>query len=360
MPSDQSAQGEKILAVVNAAASPVDLAAALTVSGDRGEGLLAARALLREREANGPFPDVAAVVAAIGRHIPAPFDEVAPEIADLASSVGSRLVGLVDPDTSFSTLERADGGNVSHRGTLDLERPRLSGLVDYEDFVVELGLPGPSGFIAWVSDSVAESVPVRSGEIHVTDKSYRSLLARDFSSAVVTEVTFPRCDASSADSSSLSVTFRPEAIRQRSKGTQLAKVSTAPNMWQAANFLLSVDGLPAERVSRVEAFTWKQTVARDGSADVEVPNIVITVSIVDFQPWEEWFQEGFNLGVGQELQREGTLRYLGSDLATELGVVQFAGLTPVKLSHPIGEASKDAITRFEVEMSCKRMRFSLR
>ena len=31
MPSDQSAQGEKVLAVINAAASPVDLAAALTV-----------------------------------------------------------------------------------------------------------------------------------------------------------------------------------------------------------------------------------------------------------------------------------------------------------------------------------------
>jgi hypothetical protein len=157
----------------------------------------------------------------------------------------------------------------------------------------------------------------------------------------------------------LSVTFRPEAIRQRSKGTQLAKVSTAPTTWKTANFLLSVDGLPTERVSRVEAFTWEQTVARDGSADVMVPNIVITVSMVDIQPWQDWVQEAFNLGASRELQRDGTLTYLGSDLATELGVVQLTGLAPVKLSIPKAEANIDGMARFEVEMSCERMRFSL-
>jgi hypothetical protein len=124
--------------------------------------------------------------------------------------------------------------------------------------------------------------------------------------------------------------------------------------------MLSVDGLPAERVSRVEAFTWEQTVARDGSADVDVPNIVITVSMVDIQPWEEWFQEGFNLGASRELQREGTLTYLGSDLATELGVVQFAGLALVRLSVLADEGNQKGMAQFEAVMSCERMRFSPR
>ena len=71
MASEDSANHSgEILRVVNAAASPADLAAALAGSSDATAGLVAARALLARREAKGVYRELSEVSAVVDQHGP--------------------------------------------------------------------------------------------------------------------------------------------------------------------------------------------------------------------------------------------------------------------------------------------------
>lgn len=168
------------------------------------------------------------------RYGPVRFDEIAPGLADLARYVGFRVVGLVDPGTTFSLLERVEGGVArSRRDDLDIDRGGGSTAgVGYDDFEVELGLPGPAGFHEWISDTLVDGPVRRSGAVHLTVREYRSVHVREFVSAVITAVTFPACDAKSKEPASIRATFRPDAIRQRRGDLGTIKLSPGHSMWQ--------------------------------------------------------------------------------------------------------------------------------
>jgi hypothetical protein len=258
---------------------------------------------------------------------------------------------------TFSLLERVEGGVVrSRRDDLDIDRGGGStAAVGYDDFEVELGLPGPAGFHEWISDTLVDGPVRRSGAVHVTDREYRSVHVREFVSAVITAVTFPACDAKSKEPASIRATFRPDAIRQRRGDLGTIKLSPGHSMWQDSNFSVTVEGLPSAHVSRVDSFTWTQTIARDGSRVVEVPNIVLTLPVTELSSWEAWVQDA--MISGESLFRAGTIIYLDQDLKDGVGRVELAGLVPISLKPPIGDANIEEIARFTIELSCQRLRF---
>jgi hypothetical protein len=114
-----------------------------------------------------------------------------------------------------------------------------------------------------------------------------------FTNARITEVTFPSFDASSKETGAIMVIFQPESI-DWSKGTGkeiLQQAGPKIKAWMTANFSVTVGTLPCERVAKIEAFTWRQSVG-----GVTVPDLTLTIAQADYHAWAEaakaWLLDG--------------------------------------------------------------------
>lgn len=205
--------------------------------------------------------------------------------------------------------------------------------VGFQDLVIAAGAGLSDELRGWMSDTLAGKGSHKNGSLHAGDFKRNVENTREFSHALLRAITFPACDASSKDPISLQLRIAPE-VAQFSLGTgQLAlPPALKQKPWLAANFRLTIPGLPTSRVSKVEALTVKQQVieVREGGdsspavlvpGKIEYPNLSVTFAATDGGPWLEYFDAFVLSGSGSE--SEGTLEYLAPDLASSLLTIEF-------------------------------------
>jgi hypothetical protein len=90
---------------------------------------------------------------------------------------------------------------------------------------------------------------------------------------------------------------------------------------------------------------------------IEVPNLKLSISMADIQPWEQWYHS-FIVGGKREDVLNGAITFLGPDLKDELARfdLQNVGIISMKLAKQ--EANKEEVARFEVELYVEQMKFS--
>src|SRR5262249_52307858 len=90
---------------------------------------------------------------------------------------------------------------------------------------------------------------------------------------------------------------------------------------------------------------------------VEFPNLSIELSEISAQTWFDWHKsfviDGDN---GDDIEKNGSLQFLASDLKTELSRIEFRHLGIVRLVLIPGPADK--ITRVRAELYCEEMSLS--
>ena len=260
-------------------------------------------------------------------------------------------------------------GEVATSQRVDMHPAKHLASITHEPFTIEVGLsPEGEPLFDWVSATLDKGHVRKDGAFLRADFDFNVQTRVEFFDAVLTEVGLPAMDGSSKDPCKLTLKGQPVLYRYRPvDGSKLTAGSdVSAKQWLASNFRLELGDLPCEKVSKVDALTWKQGTTKDEvgvfreptilPTKVEVSNITLTISTADLEPWMEWHKSFVIDGKCTDADElSGSLTYLAPDLTDEFGRVAFFNVGIISLRQEPAEMNKDTISRFTVELYCEKM-----
>jgi len=246
------------------------------------------------------------------------------------------------------------------------------GRVSYDDITVTCGAGMSKDFYDYVQAMFTPKASVKDGSIKTVDFDHNVVSELDYFQGRITEIGFPELDASAKGVARLTVKISPEYTRLKKGSGKLPPPtgqSTASRQLNADNFRLTIAGLDCTHVNKIEALTVKQKVSldtvgeqrsiRQDSSNLEVPNLVVTLSEATAQSFHDWHKsfviDGDN---GAAKEKQGTLEFLAADMKEALFTLTFHGLGIFRLSPDKAQAGNENIRRITAEMYCQSMDFA--
>lgn len=258
--------------------------------------------------------------------------------------------------------EKPDGGLVK----------KHLGLIRYEDFTVQFGLGMDKALQAWIDETLAGKGSRRSGTVEAADFDMKVQSVQEFEHALITEIGIPACDGASKDPAFLTLSFAPEFARSVPGAGTMTKstLGAKQKKWVASNFRFELGDLPTKRVSKVSAFTIKQSAAQDAVGEIreyekepavlEIPNIKVTFAEVDHEPWDEWFQDFVVRGnAGDEQELSGKIAFLDPTLKTELVTIDLEHVGIYRLTPAPAPAGSESVRRWVAELYVEQVQLTL-
>lgn len=287
-------------------------------------------------------------------------------------AAGPTLLSIDGQDVGF--VKSSEGGaitaDVIHElpGGSPFVKKHL-GQIRYEDIVLGLSFGMVPRLAGWIADTWGMKQPRKDGSLTFCDFTMTAKSRLDFFDGLITETTIPACDAAvSKEAAFLRVKVAPESLR-------LSKVSGRAGgelrqgekkSWIPASFKLTIDELDCSKVSRIEPFSVKQTILFEeigesremvkAPAQVEFPNLRITLSEAGAQTWLDWHEDFVTKGNNDDSQeRDGRLSFLAPNMKDELAAVKLYNLGIFRIASDKAEATKDQIKRVTADLYCERM-----
>lgn len=234
---------------------------------------------------------------------------------------------------------------------------------EYEEITAQLGFALPKAVADWIRASWKLESPRRDGSVVALDPLGVARSERQFSQALLTEVTFPKLDGSSKDAVYLTIKLAPESIRSVKGGAKAPSAQPARKLALASNFRLELDGVDCSKVSAIDSFTVKQTLAtvdvgerrepRREPGAVEFPNLRITLAESGAQTWIDWFEDFVVKGNNDDSrEKKGAIVLLAPDGAESARVsLRNVGIFALSPAPAVG----DQIARVTTELYCEQM-----
>ena len=279
---------------------------------------------------------------------------------------GSEDVGL------FRSIEgggiRSDVMMYQHGGTYD--RWRQLGKPKFEDIKLQVGMSMSYPFYDWIQKFFTGVCDRKKGAIVAADFYYNERARREFSEAMIKELTFPKLDGQDKNPAYMTVSMSVEDITfKKGSGAKLPAVAgfDAQKLWTACNFSFRVDGFEAacKRVSKVDSFTVKQNIiehhvgGRRGAikmpSQIDFPNIVFYLPEADAQPFFDEFMARGSRGEAAP-GRNGTLVAF-DNAKNSLFTLQFYGANICNVQPDKSDAASEEIKQVKVELYTERMDF---
>lgn len=189
----------------------------------------------------------------------------------------------------------------------------------------------------------------------------------DLRNPSISEVVFPACDAESSDSGKLRVTLVPEYVRVAPRGSA-APGGSKGRPWSSRFFQLTLDGVEAQRVVRIDPITVRGSnttntigdtglhVSRPASPDIS--NVFITLSAASestISGWLHWYQSFVIDGQAQATQeRSFTLDLKSEDQRTTLATLTGNGVGIVSL-RALPPSKSSAVRLYQVELYVQQL-----
>jgi hypothetical protein len=224
----------------------------------------------------------------------------------------------------------------------------------------------------WIKAAFDKGYVTKNGRFVSADFDYKAQSELSFFGALITGVTVPKLDGSSKDAAYFDIEFEAEEVKWAKSSGEVLKGKIGPKQkaWLCSNFKVEIGGLPCDRVSTVDSFTWKCAVASDQigihrlptkhPAKVTIPDIKLSISYADHAAWAEAAHKWFVLGNHEEKdEMTGRIVFLGPDMAKELGSIDLMGVGFKKFSDDDAEANSEKIKRFNVELYVEGMKFNI-
>ena len=224
----------------------------------------------------------------------------------------------------------------------------------------------------WIKAAFDKGYVTKNGTFTSADFDYKAQSQLTFFNALITAVTVPKLDGASKEAAYFDVEFEAEQVRWAKGGGEVIKGKIGPKQkaWLCSNFRVEMGGLPCSRVASVDSFTWKCAVAADQvgifreptkhPAKVTVPDIKLSISMADYQPWadaaKKWFVDGQHL---EENEMSGRIVFLNPNMKDEIGEITLTNCGFKKFSKDDLEANSEKIARFNVELYVEKMTFKL-
>jgi len=303
-----------------------------------------------------------------------PEAEVGAKAAASRAYSGGKF-GLSLDGKAAGFLHSAEGGHAKAEvvsvvtGASSFPEKHISA-IKYEDIVLQMALPMEKGLGEWITDSLKAQVVSKNGTIQFLDSDNRERATREFERALISEISFPALDGSSKDAGFITVTLTPESTQYKKGSTgRVVKDQSGQKHWLPANFRLTIDGLDATRVSRIEPFAIRRKITTEAigekrnyrimPATLEVPNLSVTLAESHADSWYQWFEDFAIQGNNDDSkERSGKLSLLTANLKSELASIDLLRLGIVQMARTKQEASQN-IARVKAEMYCEEMKFNL-
>lgn len=284
------------------------------------------------------------------------------------SYVGGNFEMQLD-GVSCGQVQSWSGGNVS----ADVVETPISafylpkkniGRITYNDFDMKMIGADSNPATDWIVQTLKNNFLRKSGEIRALDMQMKCRAIREFRDALVTGVTFPKCDSSSKDATYLGLKFSPEIVRAKpgddKAGTAAANVKQ--KMLRAENFTFVMDGLDGacKRVNTIEAIEFKQTVATDEVGELRdqakepgkysLSNLTFTCSEADAADWMTWHEDFVIKGnCTDDKEKNAVITYKDQTLAKDLIVLTLKHVGIFNLTFDPLTNGDDKIHRIKVE-----------
>lgn len=269
-------------------------------------------------------------------------------------------------------LNAVSGGDISADVISEATGPsafvkKHIGQPKYEDFELQAGFAMAKPFYDWIAAAWNLNYQRKSGAIVGTDYKLTPVSEREFVDALITETTIPALDGSSKEPAYLTVKFSPEYTRPVKPTGTVGKVTPGKQKaFLPSNFRVEIDGLDCSKVSKVDSFTIRQSVATDDVGDardyqkepgnLEFPNLKIMLAEVTAKTWDAWFDDFVIKGNnGEANEKSGALVLLTSDRKTELARITLHNLGIFALRRNRQVANNEAIQKVTAELYCERM-----
>ena len=233
-----------------------------------------------------------------------------------------------------------------------------------------------SKFYDWIKDSMQYQHSRKDGAVVHTNYDFKEIVRQTFQRALITEIGLPALDATSKETAKMTIKFSPELCSlEYSGGTRSVQpVPLSPpkqKLWTPSNFRVRIDGLEdvCRNISKVEAITIKQNVIENTigeklifdkePAQIDFPNVILTVPESDAEKWYKWHKEFVIEGKSYSAsEKQGGIEYLSSDLAQTLFTLGLENLGIIKFTPDKAEAGSEKIRSVKIEMYCEKMKFT--
>lgn len=231
----------------------------------------------------------------------------------------------------------------------------------FEDIIVELPVSSASAQ-QLLASMLAGQQARRSGSIVASSLEGNPISELQFTDALITEATFPACDAGTREPGYMTIRFTPEQIRSGKPGGKVAVEKTdATRAWTPSAFRLEIDGMDCKTVRRIEPLSVRLATANAAVGEtrmpqkeagvLQVPNLRFTVSEAAAGQWLQWFED--SVVKGQPMEKGGSLVLLAADLKGTVATIRFQNLGIIRVSPQPGTAERPGET--VVELYCERM-----
>lgn len=280
-------------------------------------------------------------------------------------------VSLQLDGANVGNVKSASGGDIvgsviEERAGAGLLTKKHLGATAYEDIVLEVGLGLERSLYDWIAASWTGKAAPKSGALLILDGNMQAQGSRAFDNALISETTFPPLDGGSKESGTLRVVLSPERVRTTAGGAAKGTVGNKAKAWIVSNFRLELDGLDCKRVSKIDSFTVKQTIAtsavgpgREVSKDpgkLSFGDLKITLAEAGAESWRTWHDDFVVRGnSGDKNEKNGRIVLLGPDLKEELAEIKLSNAGIYALRGTPSAAKVETTARLEAELYVERM-----
>jgi phage tail-like protein len=302
------------------------------------------------------------------------------------SYVAGNFALSLDGGKNIGMLKSAQGGQIFGEPVAEssdgaLYAKKHIGNVKYSDITLQMGLSMPAAFYQWIADSWNFGAQKKNGAVIGADFNMNAVKELDFTSAFIQETTIPALDAGAKDAAYLVLKLTPESTRPIKPSGSVAVATSKQKQWLASNFTLELGKLDASKVSKIDSFTIKQTMAAPTTdlgdvtfpeqalvvsvpafvlepGQIDFPNLRVTLTEASAQTWIDWYESFIREGNNSDdYEKSGSIKFLAQDLTTELARVDLFGVGIFNLTdeRPLGAA--DTISRLVAELYVERMAF---
>ena len=226
------------------------------------------------------------------------------------------------------------------------------------------------GFWNWIKAALEKGYVRKNGSIVSGDFDYNARTELSWQDGLISSITIPKFDAAAKEAIYLDIEVEAEQVRiAPASGKINGQYGAKQKAWLAPNFRLEIGGLPCDRVSTIDAMTWKCAVATDHTgihrehakvpAKITIPDLKFTVSAADYKPWadaaKKWFVDGEHL---ESNHMQGSITLLKPDMKGTAARLELGNLGFKKFVKGALEANSEKVDRIEIEMYMESLQFS--
>lgn len=279
--------------------------------------------------------------------------------------------GATDP---FSYIHWIQGGEVKgnvidEQHGADHNALRHLANVECEPITMEMGMAVSKQWLEWIQASWKREFTRKSGAITFADFDFNSTLIQEFQGGLISECTFPACDASDTKAAYLGVKLDIEQSKLKAAGGEKIKPLNGTNRqknWLASAFRFTIDGMDTSHVSKVDSFkvtqkvkknfTGKHRFAQLEPAGLKFPNITFYMPTAFADDFIKWHNDFIVIGDRDiDQYKTGSIEYLAPNRADTLLQIDLYGMAINSFAIEKVEARSDKLSTVKIECSVERM-----